>query len=336
MEGNEAPKQYQVVALGSAIVDIFCQVDDRFVHATGIPKGSMQLVGANFSDDVLEQVGDVEIRGGGSAANTLSGLANLGHSTALVARTDLDELGSQYLADLTRSGIAVYRPEVPHQLGTGRCLVMVTPDGERTMATWLGAASELTVDAKALAAASSAQIVYTEGYLYDLEHTKKEIDLTLRRAYDAGALVCFSLSDPYCARRHREEFLELLAEPVSVVFSNHEEAAILAQSADLDTIISFLRKLGLSGAVTLGKDGALVFDESTQAIIPARSVSKVVDTTGAGDLFAAGYVHGLLTLEPGDISGCGRFGVVCAGEVISHFGARPDTDLRTLLGEVEA
>lgn len=324
-------KGQEVVALGSAIVDMFCQVSDEFIEELGIKKGSMELVGPDLSHSVVGTLGQVGLTGGGSAANTLVGLATLGHHATLVARTDLDDLGTQYVSDLQAIGVQVSGPERGHDLGTGRCLVMVTPDGERTMATWLGAASHLELDERSIQLISEARLLYIEGYLYDLETTKNEIHTAYETALENGVLVALSLSDPFCVQRHREEFLNLLNGGISLVFSNKDEAEILSGASDLSEMVEFFTQRSLSGAITCGAEGAVVFNRQSSYFIPAGKVEHVLDTTGAGDLFAAGYLHGVLTAGIDEIETCGKFGVACASEIISHFGARPIEDLNMLV-----
>ncbi len=327
-------RSYEVVALGSAIVDLFCQVPEGYVEELGFRKGSMQLVGPEVAGSVTDVLGEVEVRGGGSAANTLVGVASLGHQVAMIARTDQDELGVRYVADLEKAGVRVVRPSERNDLGTGRCLVMVTPDGERTMATWLGAASHLKLDEKAKSVIADSEILYIEGYLYDLETTKAQIHAAIDVAVANEVSIALSLSDPFCVVRHRDEFRDLVDRHVSILFANREEARILTGEDEVEKMADALRRKSLKGAVTLGASGAIAYDASGRFHVPAAEVHPVMDTTGAGDLFAAGYLHGMLTLGGNDIEACGRYGVVCSSEVISHFGARPNADLLTLIGEI--
>ncbi len=320
-----------VVALGSAIVDVFCSVSEDLLDQLGLKKGLMQLVGPDLADSVVSQLGKVEMKGGGSAANTLVGLAGLGHPGTLIARTDNDQFGKQYVQELESIGVHVERPGVSHDLGTGRCLVLVTPDGERTMATWLGAASHLELDKNGIDAIRNSRILYIEGYLYDIEDTKRQIHRAIEVADQAGALVAISLSDPFCVERHRDEFLHLLDGKVSLVFANQDEAHILTQRSDLDDMVQFFRSRMVSGAITMGKLGAKVFNLSEAHLVPAKRVEKVVDTTGAGDLFAAGFLHGVLNHGLENPILCAEYATICSAEVITHFGARPEQDLNLLL-----
>jgi len=326
-----AVRSFDVVALGSAIVDMFCRVPEGYVEELGIRKGSMQLVGPEMSESVTKILGEVEIRGGGSAANTLVGMASLGHRVALIARTDLDDFGDQYVRDLVRWGVKVVRPDVAHDLGTGRCLVMVTPDGERTMATWLGAASHLQLDEHSKAVIADSKVLYIEGYLYDLETTKAQIHKAIEIALENEVRIALSLSDPFCVSRHRDEFLDLIDGPVSILFANKEESQILTGLDDVAKTVEILQNKSLIGAVTLGAKGAVAFDDSSSVYVPARRVDPVIDTTGAGDLFAAGYLHGVLKHDQKEVEKCGLYGVLCSAEVVSHFGARPDVDLKILM-----
>ncbi|MDA8080974.1 MAG: adenosine kinase [Actinomycetota bacterium] len=329
---NKSGRSYEVVALGSAIVDMFCEVPEGYVEGLGIRKGSMQLVGPDMAGSVIRVLGEVEVRGGGSAANTLVGMASLGHRVALIARTDMDEFGNQYVSDLEAFGVRVVRPYERNDLGTGRCLVMVTPDGERTMATWLGAASHLRLDENSRSVIADSQLLYIEGYLYDLETTKAQIHAAIDVAIENDVRIALSLSDPFCVSRHRDEFLELVNGPVSILFANREEAQILTGMDDVEKIVDSLRLKSLKGAVTLGAAGAIAYGESGRFYVPACEVDAVVDTTGAGDLFAAGYLHGVLSLDHKEVEKCALFGVTCSAEVVSHFGARPNTDLQLLIG----
>ncbi|NNN18827.1 MAG: adenosine kinase [Acidimicrobiaceae bacterium] len=331
--GVDEGRSIEVVALGSAIVDMFCQVPEGYVEQLGIQKGSMRLVGPEISDSVIKLLGKVEVRGGGSAANTLVGMANLGHKVTLIARTDLDTFGNQYVSDLVECGVDVVRPNIAHDLGTGRCLVMVTPDGERTMATWLGAASHLQLDDNSKAVIADSKLLYIEGYLYDLDSTKAQIHSAIDVAVKYNVQIALSLSDPFCVSRHRDEFQDLLDGPVAIVFANKEESRILTGLEDPEQIVTVLRRKSLSGAVTLGSSGAIVFDQSGSFHVPAQRVDPIIDTTGAGDLFAAGYLHGVLMGGDKRIQQCGMYGVACSAEVLSHFGARPNINLRHLIDD---
>lgn len=328
---NKFEKVVDVVALGSAIVDLFCSVPESFIEKLGMVKGSMALVGPELAESVLSQVGQVEISGGGSAANTLVGLSLLGHKVTIVACTDPDHFGEEYIADLQKVGVKVVHPSSDHNLGTGRCLVMVTPDGERTMATWLGAAGYLELDDASISSIREAKILYIEGYLYDLDSTKQQIMKAIDIAWESRSLVALSLSDPFCVERHKGEFLDLLMGKVALVFANKDEAQILAGTSDVGKMVEFFRSFQVDGAITLGAGGAMIFNRTDQVMVPAVKVDPVVDTTGAGDLFAAGYLHGLIKVGRDDLETLGAFGTKCAAEVIGHYGARPESGLEELL-----
>lgn len=331
LDTNKFEKVVDVVALGSAIVDLFCAVPESYIDELGMIKGSMQLVGPDLSEAVISQVGQADLSGGGSAANTLVGLSLLGHSVTVIASTDQDHFGEEYISDLQRVGVKVVHPVGDHGLGTGRCLVMVTPDGERTMATWLGAAGHLELDDESISSIVQAKVLYIEGYLYDLDSTKLQIIKAIDVAAESGSTVALSLSDPFCVERHRGEFLELLKGKVSLVFANKDEAQILTGTSDLENMVEFFRSYQVDGAVTLGANGAMIFNRTNEVLVPAVTVDSVVDTTGAGDLFAAGYLHGLLQVGPDDLKTLGAFGTKCASEVIGHYGARPESSLLQLL-----
>jgi sugar/nucleoside kinase (ribokinase family) len=330
---TDAGQPLAVVAVGSAIVDVLAHASDGDLERLGLVKGSMALVDLARAAGVYAGMGPATEMSGGSAANTAVGVAALGGRAGYIGKLAADALGEVFLHDITAAGVAMGRlapvPVDPGaDLATGRCLVLVTADGERTMATHLGVASTLgppDLDEDLLA---RAQVVYLEGYLWDLGPAKQALRRAIEVAHANDALVALTVSDPFCVQRHRAEFLELLCDDVDVLFANEEEATLLFGAASFDDALGASEETGLLAALTRGALGSVVVTASGPVAVPAEPVGRVVDTTGAGDLFAAGFLHGLTTGR--DPEACARLGGICAAEVISHMGARPQADLRTL------
>jgi fructokinase len=323
-----------VVVLGSAIVDVLSHAGDDDLERLGLVKGSMALVDLERAAGVYGAMGPATEMSGGSGANTAVGIAALGGRAGYIGKVADDAMGEVFLHDITAAGVVVGRNEpvaAPpgSDLATGRCLVFVTPDGERTMATHLGAASTLGPADVDEALVARAQVVYLEGYLWDLGPAKEALRLAIEVAHGSDALVALSVSDPFCVQRHRDEFLELLRDHVDVLFANEEEAVMLFGARDVDGAAEAAAETGALAAITRGAAGSVVVGTSGPLAVPAESVVTVVDTTGAGDLFAAGFLHGLTTGRGPEDSA--RLGGLCAAEVISHMGARPQADLQALV-----
>jgi sugar/nucleoside kinase (ribokinase family) len=332
-EGPDTGDDLHVVVLGSAIVDVLSHADDGDLERLGLVKGSMALVDLERAAGVYGAMGPATEMSGGSGANTAVGIAALGGRAGYIGKVADDPMGEVFLHDITAAGVVVGRnepvtAEPGADLATGRCLVFVTPDGERTMATHLGAASTLgpaDVDEDLVA---RAQVVYLEGYLWDLGPAKEALRRAIEVAHGAEALVALSVSDPFCVQRHRDEFLELLRGHVDVLFANEEEAVMLFGVRGFDAAAEAAAETGALTALTRGAAGSVVVTAAGPVSVPADPVAQVVDTTGAGDLYAAGFLHGLTTGRgPRDSA---RLGGLCAAEVISHMGARPQSDLRAL------
>ncbi len=304
-----------VVGIGSPLVDVLARTDDAGVAASGLHKGSMALVDLAGAEAVYRAMGATVEASGGSAANTVAGVAALGGRSAFVGRIADDALGHVFTHDIRGAGV-VFEPATAgpgDDVGTGRCLVLVTPDGERTMATYLGAATG---------------IVYLEGYLWDVPAAKEAMRLAMRTAHANDASVALSLSDLFCVERHQREFLDLLVEDVDILFGNEDELQALFAATSFDRALAAAEETGLLVAATRGARGSVVLAASGPVAVPADPVAEVVDTTGAGDLYAAGFLYGLTHgSSPED---CARLGALCAAEIISHLGARPEHDLRAL------
>lgn len=334
--GTRVGGRLDVVVVGNALVDVLAHTSEDLLRSLGLAKGSMTLVDLDRAASLYRRMGPAKEVSGGSGANTAVGVAMLGGMAGYVGKVAADELGEVFVHDMSAAGVELGRPARVTTLGTsaepgatGRCLVMVTDDGERTMATYLGVASTLGPDDVDAQLVERAEVLYLEGYLWDVEVAKSAMRRATELAHSSDALVALTVSDPFCVRRHQREFLDLLKEDVDVLFANEEEAMLLFGAHTLDSALSAVGDTGLLAAITRGADGSVVVTSSDPVFVPAEPVQKVVDTTGAGDLYAAGFLYGLTHGQEPDQ--CARLGGRCAAEVISHLGARPETDLRQLL-----
>ncbi len=318
-----------VLTLGNAIVDVLAHTDEAFLAARNLHKGAMQLIDEPRAEELFAAMGPATIVSGGSGANTAVGVASLGSRAAFIGKVRDDELGRLYTHDLHAVGVAFEVPPAADGPATARSFILVTPDGERTMNTYLGASQHLRPEDVEPHAVRAARIVYLEGYLWDPPEAKRAFRKAMTIAHEAGNQVALTLSDAFCVDRYREEFLELIREGgIDIVFANIHELKSLYQTADEATALAALREEGVLGMVTRSADGALVVTREETRAVPAHPVANLVDTTGAGDLFAAGFLAGLASgLEHTD---CARLGGLAASEVIQHLGARPQTNLRDL------
>jgi sugar/nucleoside kinase (ribokinase family) len=324
--------RYDVLGIGNAIVDVLARADEDFLLAQGMRKGTMALIDEARAQAIYDAMGPAVEMSGGSAANTIVGLASLGGRAAFVGKVKADKLGGAFSHDIRSAGVAFATAPAADGPSTGRCYVLVTPDGERTMNTYLGAAQELhpgDIDADMIA---SSAVIYLEGYLWDPKHAKDAFLKAAQIAHGAGRKVALTLSDAFCVDRWRDEFLQLMrSRTVDLVFANEAELRSLYQSSDFDAAIAALRADIDIAVVTRSEKGCLVLGPDGTEAVPAFPVKRVVDTTGAGDLFAAGFLSGLA--RGADDRTCGRLGALAAAEVIQHLGARPETSLKDLARE---
>lgn len=269
---------------------------------------------------------------GGSAANTIVGLASLGVRSAFIGKVKNDEAGHSFAHDIRRSGVHFETPFANDGAATARCLVLVTPDGERTMNTYLGACQNLGPDDVDETLVRSSSVLYLEGYLWDPPAAKKAFLKAADIAHEAGNQVALTLSDPFCVDRYRDEFLHLMrTRTVDIVFANQHELKSLYQTADFDTAVAAFRSEELLGVVTRSEDGCIIVTHDETLAVPASPIEKLVDTTGAGDLFAAGFLAGLV--RGCELRDAGRLGGIAAAEIIQHYGARPNVSLADLAAE---
>ncbi len=321
---------FDVVGIGNALVDVITHHGDEFLRGEGLVKGSMTLIDTERAIRLHRAMGSGVELSGGSAANTITGVASFGGRAAYVGKVAADDLGQMYGHDLRAVGVTfAHRPDGT-TIPTGRCLIVVTPDAERTMNTFLGVSSLLGPDDVDLEVVANGRVVYFEGYLFDRDAAKEAYFLAARTAHEHGRKVSLSLSDSFCVDRHRADFLRLIEGEVDVLFGNRDELLSLYETTSLDDAIASVRGHCEIAAVTLGAEGSLVVTDRDVLHAPAEPVSRVVDTTGAGDLYAAGFLFGLSASLP--LGECARLGAVAAAEVISHVGARPLVSLRTLAG----
>ena len=320
---------FDVVGIGNALVDIISHVDDAFIDTHGLVKGSMTLVDTDRALHLHRNLGTSVEMSGGSAANTVCGVASLGGRAAYIGKVSDDDLGGAFGHDLLAVGVR-FAPGGPADgVPTGRCIIAVTDDAERTMNTYLGASSLLTpgdIDTEVVAA---ARVLYMEGYLYDRPEAKEAFRHAARASHEAGRLVSLTLSDSFCVDRHRDDFRALVTDEVDLLFGNSDELVALYETENLDEAVEAVRGDCRLAAITLGARGSIVVTPDDVVEVPAIGVSHVVDTTGAGDLYAAGF---LFAYTRGDrLADCARIGAIAAAEVIGHVGPRPLVELRTLL-----
>lgn len=327
-----AALQYDVVGLGNAIVDVIATASDDLLIRERLAKGAMALIDERRADELYAAMGPAMLSSGGSAANTIVGLASFGARTAFIGKVRDDELGRAFTHDIRAAGVHFGSHASTSGPATARCLVLVTPDGERTMNTYLGACQNLTCDDVDPAVISASSVTYLEGYLWDPPEAKKAFVRAAEIAHGAGRQVALTLSDSFCVDRYRDEFLKLIRERVvDIVFANEHELKSLYQTADFDTAVSAFRDETVLGIVTRSEHGSMVVTRERTVAAPAAPIETLVDTTGAGDLFAAGFLaghaRGLDHLE------CARLGALAAAEVIQHVGARPLRNLADLAAE---
>jgi adenosine kinase len=324
--------RYDVLGIGNAIVDVIARADDDFLIAQNMQKGGMALIDEARAQAIYDAMGPATEISGGSAANTIAGVASYGARAAFVGKVKDDTLGQAFSHDIRAARVAFETPPASDGPSTARCYIMVTPDGERTMNTYLGAAQDLhpnDIDPDTIA---SAAITYLEGYLWDPPHAKEAFRKAAKAAHDAERMVALTLSDSFCVDRYRGEFLKLLRDKtVDLIFANEAELKSLYETADFDTAVAALRQDAKLAVVTRSEKGCVVVDGNGVKAVPAASVDKVVDTTGAGDLFAAGFLVGVA--RGVDHVTAGKLGALAAAEVIQHIGARPERSLKDLAQE---
>jgi sugar/nucleoside kinase (ribokinase family) len=324
-----ADAKYDVLGIGNAIFDVLVKTDEKFLADHGMAKGSMALIDETRAAAIYRDMGPATTMSGGSAANTIVGVASFGARAAYVGKVKQDEIGKLYTHDIRAAGVAFDTKAAADGPATGCSYILVTDDGERTMNTYLGAAQNLVPGDIEPAEIAAARIVYLEGYLWDPKDAKDAFVKAATIAHGAGRQVALTLSDAFCVGRYRDEFIELMRKGiVDLVFANESELHSLYGTSDFDTALKALRADVKLGVVTRGEKGCVAASNDGVVAVPASPIKQLVDTTGAGDLFAAGFLFGLVRNAGHENSG--RLGALAAAEVIQHIGARPQVSLKEL------
>jgi sugar/nucleoside kinase (ribokinase family) len=311
--------------------DVIASTDEAFLDSYDLVKGSMTLIETERAVELYAALDSAVEMSGGSAANTACGIASFGGRAAYIGKVNGDDLGDVFGHDMRAVGVTFHRPPGEHGTPTGRCVIVVTPDAERTMNTYLGVSSFLSVDDLDEEAIADSAVLYMEGYLYDRDDAKTAFRRAAQVAHENGRLVSLTLSDSFCVDRHRSDFRALVQDRVDLLFGNHDELLSLYQLDSFDAAVSALRDECDFAAITIGADGCVIVTPDELIRVPAVAVDSVIDTTGAGDLFASGFLFGLTTGK--DLETCGHLGSVAAAEVISHVGPRPLVELRNMIGD---
>ncbi|MCA0245798.1 MAG: adenosine kinase [Proteobacteria bacterium] len=320
---------FDVLGIGNAIVDVLSRADDSFLGQHGLVKGSMMLIDEARAETLYAAMGPgVEISGG-SCGNTMAGVASFGGKGAYIGKVRDDQLGAVFGHDLKATGVSFETAAATSGPATARCLILVTPDAQRTMNTYLGACTGLGPADIDVARVGSAQVTYVEGYLWDAPAAKQAVLKAFDAAHAAGRKVSITLSDSFCVHRYREEFRDLIRNKVDILFGNEAEIKALYEVETFEEALEATRKEAKIAALTRSEKGSVVIKGGETYAVPAAPVAKVVDTTGAGDLYASGFLFGFTQNKP--LAECARLGGIAAAEVISHVGARPEQALRSLI-----
>jgi len=318
-----------VVGIGNAIVDVISHAEDSFLEQNNLPKGSMTLIDDDQARRLYQAMGPGVEMSGGSAANTIAGIASFGGDAAFIGKVRDDQLGEVFSHDIRSMGVTFDTSPADEGASTARCLILVTPDAQRTMNTFLGACIDLGPDDVDPSLIASAKVTYLEGYLWDPPWAKDAFRKAVEIAHDAGRKVALTLSDSFCVDRYRAEFRDLVSGGVDIVFANEAELLSLYEVDDFDEGLQAIRGHCEVAALTRSEKGSVIISGDEVHVIDPAPVTRVVDTTGAGDLYAAGFLHGYTNGK--DLATCGHIASLSASEIIGHFGARPDVPLRTLL-----
>lgn len=319
--------EYDVLCIGNAIVDIIARCDEAFLEENNIIRGAMNLIDVDRATLLYERMGQAIEASGGSAGNTAAGIASLGGKAAFFGKVSNDTLGEIYAHDIRAQGVAFDTRPLEGHPPTARSMIFVTPDGERSMNTYLGACVELGPEDVEEDKAKGSKVTYFEGYLWDPPRAKEAIRMTADAAHAAGREVAMSLSDPFCVDRYRNEFLELMRSGrVNIVFANEHELLSLYQTSSFDSAVEAIRKDTRLAIVTRSEKGSVIVSDNETIPVEATKIDELVDTTGAGDLYAAGFLYGYTNGH--NLAECGRLGSFAAGLVIQQIGPRPQKDLR--------
>ncbi len=320
-----------VVAVGNALVDVLAQVDDNFVKKQKVEKGVMTLIDEVRAVELYTQMPAGVESSGGSAGNTMAGFASFGGKGGFIGKVAEDALGKTFQTDLRSMGLTFDTQPLALGAKTGRCLILVTPDAERTMNTFLGASVELNAEDIDTDLIADAQVTYLEGYLFDKDLAKQAFIAAAEACHAAGHRVALTLSDPFCVDRHREDFLKLVEGHIDILFANEDEIKSLYQKDNFEDAVNAVSSHVEIAAITRSEKGAIILSKGERFEIAAAKVDKVIDTTGAGDQFAAGFLYGFT--EGKDLETCGKLGALSAAEVIAHIGPRPEISYSDLIAK---
>jgi sugar/nucleoside kinase (ribokinase family) len=325
-------RRFDVTAIGNAIVDVIAQADDSLLAAHNLPKGAMNLIDANMAEQLYGIMGPGKEASGGSAGNTIAGIAGLGGKAAYIGKVADDQLGKIFTHDIRAVGVTYDTAPLTSGLPTARSLIFVTPDAQRTMQTFLGACTQLGPEDVNMDYIAASKVVYMEGYLWDLPRAKQAMLDAALKAKEAGVKVSLTLSDSFCVARFRDEFLELAEKHVDILFANESEILSLYQTENFDEAVKQVKQHCEIAALTRSEKGSVVVNGNEVHTIAAVPGVKVIDTTGAGDAYAAGFLYGYT--QGRDLATCGRLGGVMAADVISQYGPRSDKDLKQLVAPI--
>jgi sugar/nucleoside kinase (ribokinase family) len=321
-----------VLAIGNAIVDVIASADDSFIEQEGLAKGSMRLIDAGEATRLYGRMAQGRETSGGSAANTVAGIASLGLRAGFIGQVAKDQLGEIFTHDIRGLGVEFKTAPSGGEVPTARCLILVTPDAQRTMNTFLGASQHLPAAALDEQQIRDSAILYLEGYLWDPEEPRAAMERAIEVAREAGRKVAFTVSDSFCISRHRDGFLGLIdGGRIDILFANEDEINALSGEDDFDAAVAAIEAKVPLLVVTRSEKGAIAVAGGERTSVPAEPIAKLVDTTGAGDLFAAGFLAG--QAQGRSLEESLRMGAIAAAEVISHYGARPEADLQALVAE---
>ena len=320
---------FDLLGIGNALVDVVAQADDAFLDAHELDKGGMMLIDPERADFLYSKMGPASESSGGSCGNTMAGLASLGGRGAYIGKVRDDDFGKVFRHDLNAIGVTFRTPAAPDGDSTGRCLVIVTPDAQRTMCTYLGAANSLTTDDIDAELVRGAAVTYMEGYLFDPPEAKAAFVHAAEIAHAADRKVAITLSDSFCVDRHRASFAHLVDSHIDILFANEAEILSLYEVDSFDDALQAVRNKCEIACLTRSEKGSVIVSGDEVHVVDAAPAKQVIDTTGAGDLFAAGFLFGYT--QGRGLAEAGRIGSIAASEVISHYGARPEVELRTLI-----
>ena len=324
-------KKIDLVGIGNAIVDIVSNIDDEFLTRNLLKKGSMNLINLQDSSNILNDCNIIKKVSGGSAANTVVSLANLGNNVEFIGRIKDDEFGNFFSKDIKESGATFNSKYVETRESSAHSVILITPDAQRTMCTYLGASTEFEPDDINYESIKLSKYLYLEGYLWDSELAKKAFIKAAKIAKESKTKIILSLSDAFCVDRHRESFLDLINDFVDILFCNEEEVKSLFKINDLEKCKIKIKSLCELTAITLGEKGSLIVNKNKTELIKPFLFGKAIDTTGAGDVFAGGFIHGLINNL--SLNDCGQIGSICAGHIVSQIGSRSKMNLKKLITE---